>query len=55
MTPENIAPCFNCKRFYKNTICPAFPEGIPDEILLGENNHKKPLPNQKNKIVYEKV
>jgi len=33
--------------------CKAFPDGIPDEILFGENDHKKPLPEQKNKIVFK--
>lgn len=32
--------------------CEAFPEGIPDEILR-KNKHFRPLPSQKNKIVFE--
>lgn len=38
-------------------ICLAFPdiEGIPNDILLGKNKHLKPLPNQKNDIVFEKI
>lgn len=42
--------CGYCKHFdiKKSTfnrganVCNAFPEGIPDEIWLGENNHKQP-------------
>jgi len=35
-------------------ICKAFPDGIPlDKIELPED-HKKPLPDQGNDVVYEK-
>ncbi len=42
--------------YYSKTLfyCDAFPDGIPDEITYGNNLHLKPLPNQRNKIVYEK-
>tara|TARA_B100000745_G_C19803992_1_gene264650 strand:+ start:167 stop:310 length:144 start_codon:yes stop_codon:yes gene_type:complete len=30
----------------------AFPNGIPEEILDGSNDHTKPLPNQDNDIVF---
>ena len=33
--------------------CDAFPDGIPEEISLGDNDHAKPLPTQKNKVVFE--
>jgi hypothetical protein len=29
------------------------PKGIPDEILLGENDHSSPFPTQTNDIVFE--
>jgi len=47
--------CFNCK--HKNdysTGCKAFKNGIPDEIILS-NLHDKPLPNQGNDLVFEKL
>jgi hypothetical protein len=47
--------CFKCKhfdRFGLNEGCEAFPSGIPDEILSGENLHSKPLDEQKNNIVF---
>ncbi len=34
--------------------CKAF-DKIPDIILTGENDHSKPLPEQKNDIVFEKI
>jgi hypothetical protein len=33
-------------------FCIAFPDGIPKEILTGENDHTEPLPDQGNNIVY---
>lgn len=47
--------CFNCIRYRGELKCQAFPNGIPDVILLGENDHSKPLPKQKNKIIFEKI
>ena len=35
-------------------VCKAFPEGIPDEIAYGTNDHVKPLKDQKNTLVYER-
>lgn len=34
--------------------CAAFPDGIPYEITVGENNHLKPVKDQGNEIIYEK-
>jgi len=46
--------CAKCKHLNVNTsLCPAFDGDIPDEILEGDNNHSKPLPGQKNNIVFE--
>lgn len=47
--------CEKCKHFRAlSGGCDAFPNEIPDEIVSGENKHSKPLPKQKNKIVFEK-
>lgn len=46
--------CFQCKHFdIETSTCAAFPREIPEEILVGENNHRKPLPGQGNDIVFE--
>lgn len=46
--------CFECKHFRRfEGGCDAFPDGIPDEITSGANEHSKPLPNQGNNIVFE--
>ena len=45
--------CGNCKHYIGEQKCTAFPEGIPDVITLGENNHEKPLPDQIDDIVFE--
>ena len=58
MTTPIIA-CAFCKNLFLNgkKKCRAFPdiEGIPEDILLGKNKHNKPLPNQDNNIVFEKI
>ncbi len=48
--------CFSCKHFNLETsTCRAFPIQIPEDILLGENDHSKPLKGQGNKIVFEQI
>lgn len=49
--------CFKCKHTIMDAEwwpeCTAFPKGIPNIILSGKNDHSKPLPDQKNDIVFE--
>jgi hypothetical protein len=48
--------CFKCKNFRRfKGGCLAFPNGIPDEITSGQNEHSKPLKGQRNKIVFEQM
>jgi hypothetical protein len=51
--------CLECKHFNRTEAdgltCTAFPKGIPDVILIGGNKHDKPLPNQGNKIIFERI
>lgn len=48
--------CFKCKHFNRaEGGCTAFPDGIPDEITSGDNKHSRPLPEQKNNIVFEPI
>ena len=35
--------------------CKAFPKGIPSEITYGDNRHTKPLSDQENDIIFEKI
>lgn len=54
MIPSQNLICFICKNFNSNG-CKAFPDGIPDIILSGKNDHSKPLPKQGNNIVFEPI
>ena len=38
----------------ERVVCKSFPDKIPDEIAYGNNPHTKPLPEQKNDIVFER-
>lgn len=45
--------CPNCANYLGDLKCFAFIDRIPQEILEGTNDHTKPLPGQKNDIVFE--
>lgn len=48
--------CFRCKHYDVDSgTCAAFEKEIPDEIYYGDNDHSKPLPEQKNDIVFEAI
>ena len=53
-TLNDLPICNGCKNHIDGLKCKAF-EIIPDEILFGENDHSKPLPDQKNDIVFEPI
>jgi hypothetical protein len=44
--------CHRCKHWAPITGCVAFPDGIPDEILV-TNKHNKPLPKQTDDLIFE--
>jgi len=53
MIYENFPPCADCKHLDENPGgCPAFPQGVPDEILSGENKHTEKHPDQKGDLVF---
>lgn len=47
--------CILCANYLKNGQCLAFPNGIPDVILIGDFDHKTKLASQKNDIVFEPI
>jgi hypothetical protein len=49
--------CSTCRHWdhqKSDRRCTAFPDGIPDEIWLGENDHKSPFPDD-NGVQYQQV
>jgi hypothetical protein len=50
-------PCGTCNHWrpLKMVTCPAFPDGLPESIVLGENRHTEILPGQANDFVYSPV
>lgn len=55
MILKKIPICLSCSNYIGNFECSAFPDGIPDEIVTGENDHKTPLKDQKNPITFERL
>lgn len=54
-TAMNISvQCLACEHLRKPLTCKAFPRGIPKEILSGKIDHSKPLPSQRNDIVFKR-
>lgn len=46
--------CGNCENYLELLRCKAFPDrNIPDEILLGDDNHDKIHPEQTGDFVFE--
>lgn len=45
--------CNNCKNYFGDLKCLAFPDGIPKKILTGKNDHSEPLKSQDIPIVFE--
>jgi hypothetical protein len=50
--PEVLTPCHTCKHRISGLTCKAFLDGIPQEILLGKHQHRKPYPGDRG-IQYE--
>ena len=47
--------CLRCAHLFEfKTGCEAFPEGIPNEILIS-GKHFKPVPGQINNLVFQEL
>ena len=49
------ASCSTCSQRFDSIdfTCRAFPSGIPDDILSGDNKHQAPVPDQGNEVIYK--
>ena len=47
--------CNDCVHKIKSGFCKAFPDGVPDVIRDGRNNHSESLPGQDNDYVFEHI
>ncbi len=36
--------CYGCAHHFGDRMCEAFPGGIPDKIMSGEDDHTQPFP-----------
>lgn len=55
MTLLNQWRCLFCVHYKGDSKCSAFIDGIPSEIYLGKNKHRKPLKGQINDLVFTPV
>ena len=46
--------CYHCKNHAYHGYCIAFPDGIPEVILMGKDDHIKPYPGD-NGIQFEPI
>ena len=42
MTTVEPPECINCLHWIKDWKCDAFPNGIPDDIMYGDMDHRSP-------------
>ena len=55
--PINKSQCNRCK-YYLNSVpltCPAFPKGIPKDILNGDRPHIKFMSNQQGDYIFKPI
>lgn len=45
--------CNSCRNYLGDLTCLAYPDRIPNEILLGKKDHNEPLENQENDFIFE--
>lgn len=48
--------CAYCKHFHaEDYYCPAYPNGIPDDLLNGKELHNKVRTGQTGNVVFDKI
>ena len=46
--------CLECRHYYGQLKCLAYPDRIPEDIVFGKDKHLQVRDDQDNEIVYEK-
>ena len=47
--------CAGCKHYAGGCTCPAFPAGIPVELLSGDKSHREVISGQSSDITFEAI
>ena len=47
--------CATCKHYNKDLTCKAFPDGVPEKIITGLQEHNEPIAGQVGDFIHEPI